>query len=88
METAEESQKSGETKPGVIKVYFLQDGFTALGEVWYRGQDTEVVVGSEDYEKTKNSQGDSWLDLISNPAAQKKKYGKVMFSENIDDLNI
>lgn len=63
----------------VVLIHFLEDGFTALGNVWRRGQELEFVVPSEAHDATKNRFGVSWLDLAYDEMSQSRKYGKVLF---------
>lgn len=70
------------TQPGAegnIIIHFLEDGFSALGQVWYRGQELEFEVGSQSYKDTFDRNGRSWLDLRSDEFAQVDKYKRVMF---------
>lgn len=60
-----------------ILIYFETDGFTALGKMWYRGQELEFVPGSQAYEDTKDTRGFSWLNM--DPAYQLRRFGKVFF---------
>lgn len=62
-----------------IVIHFLEDGFTALGQVWYRGQELEFEPGSGAYQDTFDRFGRTWLDLRHNEFAQVDRYGKVMF---------
>jgi hypothetical protein len=62
-----------------ILIHILHDGFTAFGQVWFRGQELEVVVGSVQYEQTKNRRGETWLSMRDDPAAQYQLYGREMF---------
>lgn len=62
-----------------ILFHFLEDGFTALGQIWMRGQELEFVVDSEEHNATKDRSGMSWVDLVGDEFAQAQKYGKVMF---------
>lgn len=64
---------------GNILIHFLDDGFTALGKVWYRGQELEFTPGSGAYNDTRDRNGKSWLDLAGNDFEQIRRYGKVMF---------
>ncbi len=66
---------AGET----ILIHFLEDGFTALGQVWYRGQELEVAPDSGAYADTCDRHGRSWLDLRHDEFAQAERFGKVMF---------
>jgi hypothetical protein len=67
------------TGQDTILIHFLEDGFTALGEMWLRGQELEFVLPSEAYEATKDRNGKSWVDLARDEMLQARKYGKVMF---------
>lgn len=53
-------------------IHFLEDGFTAFGVVWYRGQELAVPIGSPRWE-----QGKRWL--IWQDAEQMERCGKVYF---------
>ena len=63
-----------------ILIHFLDDGFTALGVIWCRGQEIEFVIDSPAYEDTKDRYGKSWLDLVDNHSEQIRRFGRVMFS--------
>lgn len=70
------------TKPGDdsnILIHILEDGFTALGKVWYRGEELEFEPGKKAHKDTYNKLGESWLDLRHNEFAQAERWGKVMF---------
>lgn len=60
-----------------VMIHILEDGFTACGQVWYRGQEIRFVRGGEAYEQTRNRLGASWLDL--DESAQWNRWGKKMF---------
>lgn len=66
---------SGET----VVIHFLENGFTALGQIWYRGQEIEFVPGSRAYKDTFDRHGQSWLDLRHDEFRQVEKYGEIMF---------
>lgn len=57
-------------------IHFLEDGFGAFGNVWYRGQELEVIVGSERWEEGWN-RGTKWLRWQD--AEQMHICGKVYF---------
>lgn len=59
-----------------VLFHIVLDGFTAFGQVWLRGQEIEIEVGTPAYERTKNALGVSWLDLIEDRAGQYAKWGK------------
>lgn len=62
-----------------IVIHFLEDGFTALGKVWYRGQEIEFEPNGPAYGDTCDRHGRSWLDLRDDEFAQVERYGKIMF---------
>lgn len=55
-------------------IHFLEDGFTAFGAVWYRGQELEVAIGSERWE-----QGKHWLRWTD--FDQMERCGKIYFRQ-------
>lgn len=63
-----------------ILIHFLADGFTAMGQIWYRGQEVEFVVGSQAHTDQIGRDGKSWLDLASDPAAQYARWGEQKFA--------
>lgn len=62
-----------------IIIHFLDDGFTALGQVWFRGQELEFAPNGGPYRDTCDRYGNSWLDLRANEFAQVERWGRVMF---------
>lgn len=62
-----------------IVIHFVEDGFTALGHVWYRGQVIEFEPGSQAYEDTRDRNGKSWLDLRDDDEGQYDHWDKIMF---------
>lgn len=64
---------------GNIVIHFLEDGITALGKVWCRGQELEFAPGSKAYNDTCDRYGRSWLDLRTREFDQVERWGKVMF---------
>jgi hypothetical protein len=62
-----------------ILIHILEDGFTALGRVWYRGQELEFTPGSQPYRDTFDRRGWSWLTLVDDEFAQVDKYGSIKF---------
>lgn len=67
------SFKDGET----LVIHVREDGFTANGRVWYRGQELEFTVGAQNYRDTCDRYGNSWLAL--DDAGQIRRWGQVMF---------
>lgn len=69
-----------ETPPNdgeTIVIHVVENGFTALGQVWYRGQELEFDPAGRAYQDTRDKLGRSWLDLDDN--AQIDRYGEVKF---------
>lgn len=62
-----------------ILIHVLEDGFTVLGRVWFRGQEIEFDPGGAAYRDTCDRFGRSWLELRGDEFAQVERYGKVMF---------
>lgn len=62
-----------------ILIHILEDGFTALGQVWMRGQELEFTPGSPAYQDTIDRDGKSWLDYRNHEFDQVDKWGKIMF---------
>lgn len=65
--------------PGARVIHFMEDGFTALGKIWYRGEEFHFVEGSENHLETVNKHGISWTDMTEDE--QYEKYGKRYFRE-------
>lgn len=62
----------------VVQVHFVEDGITAFGQIWYRGQEVAVERGSEDWKRTVDpGTGESWLDLDED--GQVAKWDRRMF---------
>ncbi len=83
-----EGRKNVEPEPGEltapgssdnIVIHFLEDGLTALGKVWYRGDELEFEPNSQAYRDTFDRLGRSWLDLRNDEFAQADRWGKIMF---------
>jgi hypothetical protein len=62
-----------------ILLHILEDGFTACGRVWYRGQEIEFEIGGPAYNDTKDRNGWTWLSLIDDEYGQALRWGTVMF---------
>jgi hypothetical protein len=60
-----------------ILVHILEDGFTVLGTVWYRGQEIGIKKGSAADELSTDKNGHHWYDRDA--ADQMAYYGKQMF---------
>ena len=66
-----------------LVLHFEQDGFMALGQMWYRGQEIEFVLGSPAYERTKDRTGFTWLSLVDDPSGQLARWGKHYFARGL-----
>lgn len=76
-----EVEEALDATPGeeTVLLHFVEDGFTAQGRVWMRGQELEFVKGSPAYEETVDRYGKTWLDMVGDDAAQYAKFGRIMF---------
>lgn len=63
----------------VIRIHFLEDGFTVNGRMMYRGDELEFALGGGAYRDTFNKLGKTWLDYRLDEFAQVERYGKVFF---------
>lgn len=71
-----ETPTSGEDN---IVIHVLEDGFTVLGNVWFRGQEMEFSPNGPAYRDTFDRNGRSWLELRDKDFAQVERWGKIMF---------
>lgn len=65
--------------PNTRIIHFMEDGFTALGKIWYRGEEFVVVEGSPTWAETTNKYGVSWVDMSEDE--QYEKYGRRYFRD-------
>lgn len=73
-------------KPGAadnILIHFLEDGITALGHIWRRGQELEFEPGSAAYRDTCDRFGRTWLELVDDEFGQIDRWGRVMFRRGL-----
>ena len=75
------SDTSHDEGKDVLVIHFLEDGFSAFGAVWSKGQEIEIVKGSPEWNRTLDINGESWLDLVNNPQGQRRKWGKIFFAQ-------
>lgn len=61
----------------VVVIHVRKDGFTANGRVWYKGQELEFLVGSQQWKDTCDRSGKSWVVLSD--VDQIRRYGEVQF---------
>ena len=69
-----------EEDDSVILLHFLEDGFNALGNVWYRGQELRIVKDGPEYNSTIDRNGNTWLDMLDDDQTQYRRFGKKMFA--------
>jgi hypothetical protein len=67
-------------KGETILLHFVEDGFSACGQIWYRGQELEFEVGGKAHKQQINSKGKSWLDLVDDIDGQFERWGKQFFA--------
>jgi hypothetical protein len=60
-----------------IVLHVVNDGFTALGKVWYYGEEIRLRVGTDAYKLACDRNGRPFFDM--DEAEQIKRYGKVQF---------
>lgn len=75
---ASDSQPSA-TSDEVHVIHVVEDGFTALGKVWYRGEEIRVAEGSDEWRQITDTKGKTFYDLADDEAEQIARYGKVLF---------
>lgn len=64
----------------VVLIHFLEDGFTAQGRVWFRGQEVRFLKNGQAWLDTFDRTGDSWLEnCIDDEGEQYARWGRVMF---------
>lgn len=73
----EKPRKAG--APGNICIHFVEDGLSALGHIWVRGQELEFDPKGQAYKDTCDRNGNSWLDLVDDDSAQMERWGSVKF---------
>lgn len=62
-----------------IVIHIVENGFTALGQIWFRGQELEFDPSGKAYADTRDKYGRSWLDLRGDESGQIERYGEVKF---------
>lgn len=62
-----------------ILIHFVRDGFAALGQVWYRGQEILFDPNGAAYEATKDRKGNSWVELADDVRSQYARWGDEYF---------
>lgn len=71
---------SGDPKAdGAITIHFIEDGFTALGKVWYRGEELTLVPGTKQYDEAPTRLGKVFALL--DEFEQEEVWGRRIFRE-------
>lgn len=68
------------TQPGAVTVHFVEDGFTLLGKVWYRGEELTINEGTEQWEAALYKGGPR-IVLQLDEFEQEEIYGRRYFRE-------
>lgn len=79
-EKAQATETIKELQPVVKKLrvfHVVEDGFTALGQTWFRGQEIFIESGSEDEQNATDRFGNFLFDLSDR--AQMERYDGVVF---------
>lgn len=76
-ERASENYDTANSSDDDIVFHMLVDGITFAGRVWYAGQTVRFPAGGRAYEESKDRNGNSWLDDLSDKA-QLKRFGRVV----------
>lgn len=64
---------------GAVTIHFVDDGFTGLGKIWYRGEELTVAPGSPNWDAlTDRTLGRMVLQL--NEAEQVARWGRRLFA--------
>lgn len=63
-----------------ILLNVIKDGFVAMGQVWFRGQEMEFVIGSPAYNDTFDREGKTWLSMVNDIQAQYDRWGEQMLA--------
>lgn len=61
----------------LVTINFVQDGMTAFGRIFYRGQELTIERGSAEWERTLDEEGNSWLEMDED--AQNDRWGERFF---------
>lgn len=70
-EQAAAAQQKLASQGTVHLIHFIEDGFTALETMWFRGQELEVVEGSAEWKQTLMPTPECRESLVANPNTQK-----------------
>jgi hypothetical protein len=76
-DTLGEDDKAPQVPTNSVLIHFVADGFSALEQIWYTGQELEIPIGSRWWEATLDRDGESWM--LIDEESQIAKWGKVFF---------
>lgn len=62
---------------GALTVHFIEDGFTALGKVWYRGEELTIVPGTKEYDEAPRRFGKVFAEM--DEFEQEEVWGRRIF---------
>lgn len=65
------------SSPNSVTVHFLEDGHTALGRVWYRGDQVTVSKDSKEWQED----GKYWMNLTEYD--QVRRYGRRIWAQGV-----
>lgn len=65
----------------VVTINFVEDGLSAFGKVWVRGEELSVKRGTPSWEATCDREGNSWMELTE--PEQYDRWGEVRFREGL-----
>lgn len=66
---------------GVVTINFVEDGLSAFGKVWVRGEELSVKRDTPSWEATCDRDGNSWMELSEHD--QYERWGEVRFREGL-----
>jgi len=66
-------------EPRSHRIHFVNDGFTTMGQVFYRGQELHVIEGSAEWTRIADTKGRTFFDLAEDESEQIVRYGEVKF---------
>ena len=72
-----ERGKRGGDQDGELVFHVLHDGLTALGTVWYRGQEIGIKSGSAYDQLSTDLTGQRWYEMTNEE--QMNRFGQLMF---------
>lgn len=77
-ELVEDAQQGDLGVEGSIHVHFVDDGFTILGKVWYKGEELVVSPGTPEWDEIHDRNGNT--TLLLDEWQQMDRYGRRLFA--------